>query len=94
MLSRRHLRVKVLQALYAFFQSDGDDIAVGEKQLLKSTDKLYELYIYQLSFLIKLVDFTENRIEEAKKKFYPTDEDLNPNTRLIENRFIRQIEEE
>jgi transcription antitermination protein NusB len=93
MLSRRHLRVKVLQALYAFFQSDGDDIAVGEKQLLKSTDKLYELYIYQLSFLVKFVDYTRNRIEEGKKKFYPTEEDLNPNTRLIENRFIRQIEE-
>ena len=93
MLSRRHLRVKALQALYAFFQSDGDDIAIGEKQLVKSTDKLYELYIYQLSFLIKLVDFTRNRIEEAKKKFYPTDEDLHPNTRLVENRFIMQMEE-
>lgn len=93
MLSRRHLRVKVLQALYAFFQSDGDDLAAGEKQLLKSTDKLYELYIYQLSFLIKLVDYTRNRMEEAKKKFYPTEEDLDPNTRLIENRFIQQIEE-
>jgi N utilization substance protein B len=93
MLSRRHLRVKVLQALYAFFQSDGDDIAAGEKQLIKSTDKLYELYIYQLSFLIKLVVYAENRMEEAKKKFYPTDDDLNPNTRLIENRFIRQIEQ-
>jgi N utilization substance protein B len=93
MLSRRHLRVKVLQALYAFFQSDGNDIAVGEKQLLNSTDKLYELYIHQLSFLIKFVDFARNRIEEAKKKFYPTEEDLNPNTRLVENRLIVQIEE-
>ncbi len=93
MLSRRHLRVKVLQALYAFFQSEGDDIALGEKQLINSTDKLYELYIHQLSFLIKLVDFTRNRIEEAKKKFYPTEEDLNPNTRLIDNRFILQVED-
>lgn len=93
MLSRRHLRVKVLQALYAFFQSDGDDIAVGEKQLIKSTDKLYELYIYQLSFLIRLADFTRNRIEEAKKKYYPTEEDLHPNTRLVNNRFISQMEE-
>ena len=93
MLSRRHLRVKVLQALYAFFQSDGDDIAVGEKQLIISTDKLYELYIHQISFLVKLVDYTRNRIEEAKKKFYPTEEDLHPNTRLIENRFIMQMEE-
>ena len=93
MLSRRHLRVKVLQALYAFFQSDGNDIAVGEKQLLHSTDKLYELYIHQLSFLIKLGDFGRNRIEEAKKKFYPTAEDLNPNTRFIDNRFLLQIED-
>jgi N utilization substance protein B len=93
MLSRRHLRVKVLQALYAFFQSNGDDIALGEKQLIRSTDKLYELYIYQLSFLVKFADYTRNRIEEAKKKFYPTDDDLHPNTRLIENKFIMQMEE-
>jgi transcription antitermination protein NusB len=93
MLSRRHLRVKVLQALYAFFQSEGDDIAKGEKQLLNSTDKLYELYIHQLSFLVRFVDYTTNRIEEAKKKYYPTAEDLNPNTRLIDNRFIAQIDE-
>lgn len=93
MLSRRHLRVKVLQALYAFFQSDGKDIAVGEKQLLLGTEKLFELYIHQLSFLIKLVDYASNRIEEAKKKFYPTNEDLHPNTRLIDNKFIVQLEE-
>jgi N utilization substance protein B len=92
MLSRRHLRVKVLQALYAFFQSDGDDIAAGEKQLLKSTEKLYELYIHQISFLIKLVDFSRNRIEDAKKKFYPTEDDLHPNTHLVDNRLMVQLE--
>ena len=91
MLSRRHLRVKVLQALYAFFQSDGNDLAAGEKQLVKSTDKLYELYIYQLAFLISLVDFVHNRLEEGKKKFYPTEEDLHPNTRLVVNALIKQI---
>ena len=79
--------------MYAFFQSDGNDIAAGEKQLLKSTDKLYELYIWQLAYLVKLVDFAANRIEEAKKKFYPTEEDKNPNTKFIENAFIRQISE-
>ncbi len=93
MLSRRHLRVKVLQALYAFFQSEGDDIAKGEKLLVTSTDKLYELYIHQLSFLVRFVDYSRNRIEEAKRKFYPTEEDLNPNTRLIDNKFIIQIDE-
>ena len=93
MLSRRHLRVKVLQALYAFFQSGGSDIAVGEKQLLHGTDKLFELYIHQISFLVRLVDYSRNRIEDAKKKFYPTSEDLNPNTRLIDNKLILQMGE-
>ena len=91
MLSRRHLRIKVLQALYSFFQSNGNDIATGEKQLMKSTEKLYELYIHQLSFLVKLVDFAENRMEEARKKYYPTEEEKNPNPRFINNLFIRQI---
>ncbi len=91
MLSRRHLRVKALQALYAFFQSGGNDLAAGERQLIKSTDKLYDLYVYQLSFLVKLVEFVQNRLEEAKHKFYPTEEDLNPNTRLVDNRLIAQI---
>ena len=83
MLSRRHLRIKVLQALYAFFQSGNDDLAQGEKQLLSSVTKLYELYIHQLSFLIKTIDFARNRIEESKHKFLPTEEDLDPNTRFI-----------
>lgn len=93
MLSRRHLRIKALQALYAFYQSGDNDLALGEKQLLKSTEKLYELYIHQLSFLVKLVDYASHRIEEAKKKFFPTEEDLHPNTRFIESRVIAQIAE-
>jgi N utilization substance protein B len=93
MLSRRHLRIKALQALYAFYQSGSDDLAKGEKALLKSTDKLYELYIYQLSFLVKMVDYATGRMEEAKKKFFPTEEDLDPNTRFIENKFIAQLAE-
>ena len=93
MLSRRHLRIKALQALYAFFQSGSNDLVLGEKQLLSSATKLYELYIYQLSFLVRLVDFAANRIEEAKKKYFPTDEDLNPNTRFIDNRITAILAE-
>ena len=72
MLSRRHLRIKVLQAVYAFFQNGNTDLAKGEKQLLLSINKIHELLVYQLSFLIELRDFTANRIEESKKKYFPT----------------------
>jgi N utilization substance protein B len=93
MLSRRHLRIKVLQALYAFFQSTNDRIDAGEKDLFKSINKIYELYIYQLSLLIEIVSFASRRIDENKKKFFPTEDDLNPNIRFISNKVIRQIED-
>ena len=93
MLSRRHLRIKVLQALYAFFQSHSDDLGLGEKNMLKSIDRLYELYIHHLSFLIELLHFTTTRIEDARNKFFPTEEDLNPSLRFIENSFIKQLAE-
>ncbi|MFP4470757.1 MAG: transcription antitermination factor NusB [Bacteroidales bacterium] len=93
MLSRRHLRIKALQALYAYYINPGIELAVGEKNMLKSTEKIYELIIYQLSFLIEIVKFAARRIEENKKKFYPTEEDLNPNTRFINNQLIAQLSE-
>ncbi len=92
MLSRRHLRIKVMQALYAFFQSHNDRLDIAEKQLLQSIDKIYDLYIYQLSLLIEIIEFGRIRIENAKLKFYPDDEDLNPNTKFIDNKFILQLE--
>ena len=48
MLNRRHLRIKVLQALYAFTQSDNKSLKAGEKELLHSIDKMYDLYILYL----------------------------------------------
>jgi N utilization substance protein B len=91
MLSRRHLRVKVLQSLYAFFQSGNDSLQSGEKLLINSIDKLNEQYFYILSFLVAVFEFAGERIEEGKKKYLPTEEDLNPNTKFIENAVCRQI---
>ena len=92
MLNRRYLRTKVMQALYAFFQSDDDRMDIAERNLIKSIEKLYELYIYQLSLLVELGDFAKRRMEENKLKHIPSAEDLNPNLRFVENRFIKQLE--
>lgn len=93
MLSRRHLRIKALQALYAFTQSHNDNLVLGEKELVKSINKLYEIYIYQLSLLLEVVEYAEMRLEENKKKFFPTKEDLAPNRRFVDNRFLKQLSE-
>ena len=91
MLSRRHLRIKALQALYAFNRSNSPELMVGEKNMLRSTEKIYELVIRQLSFMVEIARFAEIRIEEGKKKYYPTEEDLNPNTKFVENQLIKKI---
>ena len=71
--------------------SESDNLLQGEKLLLLNFQKLNELCIYQLSLLIEIVDFAERRQEEAKGKFFPTEEELNPSMRFVENRFINQL---
>jgi len=87
MLGRRHFRVKVLQALYAFFQGGEARIEVAEKNLLQSIEKIEELFYLQISFLLEVLHFYEIRLEDAKHKFIPTEEELNPNLKLLHNRL-------
>ncbi len=91
MLSRRHLRVKVLQSLYAYFQSGNSDMLLGEKQLLLSINKLHELFFWQFSFLIEVTRFAEQRLEENRHKHFPTPDDLNPSMNFVQNKLLSAI---
>lgn len=91
MLNRRQIRIKALQALYAHFQTGANDLVATEKSLKQNMDKLYDLFIWQLSFLIELGDFAETRMEDAQNKYLPTQEDLNPNSRFVDNRFLHKL---
>ena len=51
MLSRRQVRIKVLQALYAFYQTDKTDSGKEERELIHSIDKFFALFYYQMSLL-------------------------------------------
>lgn len=93
MLSRRHLRVKVMQALYAYQRSEGAALPVGEKFLKQSLDRVYDLYIHELSLLLELHGAALKRITEGKQKRLPTTEDLNPNMRFAENPVMLQLGE-
>ena len=82
-----------MQALYAFFQSDNKDLPKGERDLFTGIDKIYDLYIYQLAFFVELHHVATVLSEEAKNKRLPTSNDLNPNLKFIENKFILQLVE-
>lgn len=88
MLNRRHLRIKVLQALYAYFQSDEENYRRTENELMASIDRIYDLYLYLLLSFDELKELSEQRNEENKVKIRPTEADLNPNTKFENNQVF------
>lgn len=93
MINRRHLRIKVLQALYAFFQEENSDFVKAEKQLLNNIERIIDLYIYLMLSFNEVKLFAEARIEEGRNKLQPTPEDLNPNRKFVDNRIFAIIDE-
>jgi N utilization substance protein B len=93
MLNRRHIREKVMKSLYAFFQSDNNQVVVGEKELFHSIDKVYEVYLHYLALLPELKHFAEGFLFERSQKRLPTQEDLNPKMNFVQNRIILAIAE-
>jgi len=93
MINRRFLRIKALMQYYAHTQTENKTFVETEKQLLQSINKVYELFIYQLSFLMEIFYFAENMMQEAKNKHLPTEEEKNPNTRFVDNAIYRMIAE-
>ncbi|RFZ90644.1 transcription antitermination factor NusB [Mucilaginibacter conchicola] len=91
MLNRRHLRVKVLQSLYAYHQSDTKDIKLSEKNLLNGIDQVFEMYIWMLSLINETIEYVSRDAEERANKHRPTAEDLNVNQKILTNRFYLSV---
>lgn len=91
MINRNIIRTRVLQVAYSWYKNKNKDLLNLEKELLFGLRKSYDLYYYHLLLLIELTNLQEARIEAKRNKYLPTEEDLNPNTRLIENKFIQQL---
>ncbi len=91
MLNRRHLRVKVLQSLYAYQQSERKDIKSFEKSLIQSVDKVDEMYIWMLSLINEVVQYADIDAVGRANKHLPTEADLKPNLKILGNTFITSL---
>jgi len=91
MISRRLLRVKALQILYAYRVSEGNNLPTTEKELIFSIEKSYDLYHLILLLLVDISKYAVQRTDIARSKYFPTDEEANPNIRFISNRIISRI---
>lgn len=92
MISRRYLRTKVMQAIFAHEMNPTEDIIIAEKKLNTSIQDCYRLFLYFFSLFTELKSYHQKRLEELKQKNFPTYEDLHPNTKFLDNKLIAQIE--
>lgn len=93
MVNRILIRIKVVQIVYSYLVNIDKSIDTSEKELFFSLEKAYELYHRLLLLMIELTDAQNKRIENACFKYTATAADKNPDTRLINNRFIAQLRE-
>ena len=93
MLTRSLLRAKTLQVLYAHFNNVGATRQSAENELRHSIEKTVDLYYLLLLLPIEMTRYTDLRLDSARHKLRPTEADLNPNMRLVDNSFIKQLSE-
>ncbi len=80
-----------MQMLYAFEQSDVKDIRKQEKNLLASVDKVFEMYISLLTLIVDVAQYAETDATDRANKHLPSEEDLNANLKILDNRFIQLL---
>lgn len=90
MISRRLLRIKVLQIMYAFSKKDDYSTTKAEKELFYSIEKFYDLYHLLLLLLVEIAKMEENNFELVKNKLYNTNK-IYPNKKLSDNKILQCI---
>ena len=94
MITRILIRIKVVQMVYSYLLTkDGRTVKDAKKELVKSLDKAYELYISMLVLMIDLTDYHDLKLDMAKHKYLPTEQDINPNTKFADNKLIAKLKE-
>ena len=91
MISRRIIRTKVLQILYAHVSTPEKSTSSSENELHFSIQKTYDLYHLLLALPIEMSDYADKMIEMRKLKNFPTSEELNPNLKSVSNRLISKL---
>ncbi|MDY2586751.1 transcription antitermination factor NusB [Winogradskyella aquimaris] len=91
MLNRRHIRIKVMQSLYAFKGHEGDDLTKDEKFLMHSLDSMFDLYLSILALLTELHKKSKDYNSKLQNKLLGSDADRQPNTKFQDNILLNII---
>ena len=89
MLNRRHIRIKVLQVLFAYYNNDEPNAASYEKMLFESVNRFRDLYVGFIQLMVEMHSLSIEKIESGMNKKLPSHEDLHPNTKFAANAVLR-----
>ncbi len=92
MLTRRHIRIKVMQSLFAMKQKESDQLDLELKYLKESMNQVRVLFIANLDLLVALRKHAEYILNASKKKQLATEAEKNPNNRFVENGLLKLLE--
>jgi N utilization substance protein B len=92
MISRRNIRVKVMQMLYSI-ETLEEQLKPGEpvKLLQKQFDQSRQLFIYLVHFLTEVARYSETHARNRASKHLPSAEDLTINTKIAGNEYLWKI---
>ena len=93
MLTRRHIRVKVLQSIYALRQSNNPDLEKQEKFLFYSIDQMLDLYALSLQLLVEMRKADRKFLITSQQKHLATSEEKNFSTTFLDNKVLDLIEQ-
>lgn len=94
MLNRRILRIKAFNVLYSNVLAGDMSLSHAESMLDQSCEATRDLYIYMLGIVSPLTRIARERLEAAKGKFNPTEEERNPNMKFADNALARLLDED
>ena len=92
MINRVLIRLKVIQIVYAYYKNSGKSLKAAEDEMFFSLSKAYDLYNYMLLIVPAIRHYAADRISFLSMKVRPTESDLNPNMKFVENRFVAELE--
>lgn len=94
MLNRRILRIKAFKVLYSYAENPSMTLKEAQAQLEMSCKSTRNLYLFMLSIIPAVTKEASERIEAARQKFNPTEEEKNPNMKFVRNGLAPLIQED
>ncbi len=91
MLNRRHIRVKVMQTIYAMGCKENNNLQVESKFVNESIAQVYNLYLLMLDMMVEVHAFAKAHSEKHAKKILATEEEKNPNEKFLSNEVLVKL---